>query len=89
MRRYWDASGLVKALHDESVRLKVTKESAVTRDGQAYSCGARSNGSVTGGGSVNPLRRVFGGDRRARDERAFLFSGLRLMRPRDNKAVCS
>lgn len=31
MRRYWDASGLVEALHDESVRLKITKESAVTR----------------------------------------------------------
>ena len=31
MRRYWDTSGLVEALHDESVRLKVTKETAVTR----------------------------------------------------------
>jgi predicted nucleic acid-binding protein len=31
MRRYWDASGLVDALHDETVRLKITKESAVTR----------------------------------------------------------
>lgn len=31
MKRYWDASGLVEALHDESVRLKVTKDSAVTR----------------------------------------------------------
>lgn len=31
MRRYWDASGLVEALHDESVRLKLTRESAVTR----------------------------------------------------------
>ena len=31
MRRYWDASGLVEALHDESVRLKITRESAVTR----------------------------------------------------------
>ena len=31
MRRYWDTSGLVEALHDESVRLKVTKESAITR----------------------------------------------------------
>jgi predicted nucleic acid-binding protein len=31
MRRYWDASGLVEALHDEAVRLKITKESAVTR----------------------------------------------------------
>lgn len=31
MRRYWDASGLVEALHDETVRLKITKESAVTR----------------------------------------------------------
>ncbi len=31
MKRYGDASGLVEALHDESVRLKVTKDSAVTR----------------------------------------------------------
>jgi predicted nucleic acid-binding protein len=31
MKRYWDASGLVEALHDESLRLKVTKGSAVTR----------------------------------------------------------
>ena len=31
MKRYWDASGLVEALHDESLRLKVTKDSAVTR----------------------------------------------------------
>jgi predicted nucleic acid-binding protein len=31
MRRYWDASGLVEALHDEAVRLKITKELAVTR----------------------------------------------------------
>jgi predicted nucleic acid-binding protein len=31
MRRYWDASGLVEALHDETVRLEITKESAVTR----------------------------------------------------------
>lgn len=31
MRRYWDASGLVEALHDEAVRLKITKETAVTR----------------------------------------------------------
>lgn len=31
MRRYWDTSGLVEALHDESFRLKITRESAVTR----------------------------------------------------------
>lgn len=31
MRRYWDTSGLVEALHDESVRLKITRESAATR----------------------------------------------------------
>ena len=31
MRRYWDTSGLVEALYDESVRLKITRESAATR----------------------------------------------------------
>ena len=31
MRRYWDTSGLVEALHNEIVRVKVTRESAVTR----------------------------------------------------------
>lgn len=31
MRRYWDASALVEALHDEAVRLKVTKATSVTR----------------------------------------------------------
>ena len=31
MRRYWDTSSIVEALHDESIRLKVTKETAVTR----------------------------------------------------------
>ena len=31
MRRYWDTSSLVEALHDESFRVKVTRESAVTR----------------------------------------------------------
>ena len=31
MRCYWDASGLVEALHDEAVRLKITKKTAATR----------------------------------------------------------
>jgi len=31
MRHYWDTSSLVEALHNETVRVKVTRESAVTR----------------------------------------------------------
>lgn len=31
MKLYWDSSALVLALHDESIRLKVSKDTAITR----------------------------------------------------------